>query len=184
VNVANATNATSAMKAEQAVPLAVVYQGWGGFNQSLVKVIAPLSAEQLALPTAQHHWSLGQAVQHLVANRAWWFHQWLGVGGADMDLLANWDGEGELVRSADELVAALESTWKMVEGGLTRWTVANLGDIIQPPATLTEEERGIFGPLSRQEIIWHVLTHQYHHAGELAAGMGWHGLPTLSGWGS
>jgi uncharacterized damage-inducible protein DinB len=168
---------------ENTVPLTVVYRGWDGFNHELVKVIAPLSSEQLALPVAPHHWSLGHAIQHIVTDRAWWFHAWMGEGGEDMVALGNWDGEGQPVRSPAELVAALESTWAMIEHALARWTVGDLAHIFPQPDTLTERERSIFGPISRQEIIWHVHSHDLHHAGELAMGLGGYQLPTLSGWG-
>lgn len=167
----------------RAVPLTVVYQGWGGYQRELVNVIAPLTPEQLALPVAPHHWSIGRAIQHIVTDRAFWFHVWTGAGDADMAAFTNWDGEGQPARSPQELVAALESTWAMIEGALARWTVADLGHVFEPPATLSEQERAIFGPITLQELIWHVHSHDYHHGGELAAGMGEHGLPTISGWG-
>ncbi len=167
---------------EHAVPLSVIYQGWGDYQRELVKVIAPLSPEQLALPVAPHHWSLGQAIQHIITDRAWWFHMWMDEGGADMIPLANWDGEGQPVRSPAELVAGLEATWAVIESALANQTVAALGDVFAPPATLTEAEREIFGPITRQEIIWHVYGHERHHGGELALGLGENLLPTLSGW--
>lgn len=60
------------MTEEQALPLTAVYGGWDAFQRSLVKVIAPLSSAQLALPTAPHHWSIGMVVQHILANRVFW----------------------------------------------------------------------------------------------------------------
>lgn len=166
---------------EHAVPLAVVYRGWDGFQRQLLKAIAPLSLDQLALPVAPHHWSLGKAIQHIITDRAWWFHVWMGEGEADMVSLANWDGEGQPVRSPAELAAGLEATWSVIEGALARWTVADLGHIFAPPASLSEAERQIFGPSTRQEIIWHVHRHDVHHGGELATGMGSHHLPTIWG---
>ena len=167
--------------AEHAVPLAVVYRGWDGFQRQLLKAIAPLSLDQLALPVAPHHWSLGKAIQHIITDRAWWFHVWMGEGEADMVSLANWDGEGQPVRSPAELAAGLEATWSVIEGALARWTVADLGHIFAPPASLSEAERQIFGPSTRQESFWHVHRHDVHHGGELATGMGSHHLPTIWG---
>jgi uncharacterized damage-inducible protein DinB len=80
------------------------------------------------------------------------------------------------------LVAGLEATWAVIESALANQTVAALGDVFAPPATLTEAEREIFGPITRQEIIWHVYGHERHHGGELALGLGENLLPTLSGW--
>lgn len=168
---------------EHMVPLAVVYQGWGGLQRELLKVIAPLSPEQLALSVAPHHWSLRKAIQHIITDRSWWFHVWMGEGGSDMDALTNWDGEGQPERSPAELVAGLEATWAVIEDTLAHRTIADLAHVFAPPASLTEAEREIFGPITRQEIIWHVHAHDYHHGGELAVGLGEHHLPTLSGWG-
>lgn len=167
---------------EHAPSLAVVYQGWDRFQRDLHKAVAPLSPEQWALPVAAHHWPIARLVQHIVADRVWWFHMWMGEGSADLAASAKWDEEGQSVRSADELVAGLEATWSMVENTLARWTVADLGQVFTPPAELSEAERQFWGPWTRQEILFHVLRHDLHHGGELAVGMGGQGLPTI--WGS
>ena len=91
------------------------------------------------------------------------------------------EDEGRSVHSAAELVAGLEATWAVIERTLARWTVEDLGHVIDPPATLTERERAMFGPSTRQEIIFHVLRHDIHHGGELAVGMGAQHLPTIWG---
>jgi uncharacterized damage-inducible protein DinB len=95
----------------------------------------------------------------------------------------HWEEEedGKSVHSAAELVAGLEATWAMIARSLARWTVADLGDVFDPPAALTERERQIFGPSTRQEIVFHVLRHDIHHGGELAVGMGSYQLPTIWG---
>ena len=166
----------------QAVPLTAVYQGWDGYQRELVTLIAPLTPEQLALPIAPHHWSLGQAIQHIVTDRAWWFHVWVGEGGPEIRSLTNWDGEGQPVRSSAELVAGLEATWAIIESALARYTVADLAHVFEPPTSLTEREREIFGPITLQELIWHVHNHEHHHGGELAVGLGERHLPNFSGW--
>src|SRR6266536_3245524 len=79
---------------EQALPLTTFYSGWDGFRQSLVNVVAPLTPEQLALPTAAHHWSIGMVVLHILANRVWWFHKWMGAGNPELAPIADW-GWGE-----------------------------------------------------------------------------------------
>jgi uncharacterized damage-inducible protein DinB len=166
---------------EQALPLTVVYQGWGTYERDLLEAVAPLSPEQWMLPVAPHHWPIARLVQHIVADRVWWFYGWMGEGSAEVGALARWDEEGQPVRSGAELVAGLEATWGVIEGALARWTVADLGHVFEPPNTLTERERKIFGPSTRQEIIFHVLRHDIHHGGELAVGMGEHRLPTIWG---
>ena len=87
--------------------------------------------------------------------------------------------EGQSLHTAAELVAGLEATWGMIENALARWTVADLGYVFNPPATLTASGAPELGPSTRQEIIWHVLRHDIHHGGELAVGMGGYHLPTI-----
>jgi len=160
-----------------------VYQGWDHFQRDLVNVVAPLTPEQLALPVAPTHWPIGMLVQHIINDRIWWFNLWMGEGDAEAAAYMHWEEEeeGRAVHSAAELVAGLEATWGMIEQTLIRWTVADLGDVFAPPASLTERERKIFGANTRQEIIWHVLRHDMHHGGELAVGMGAHHLPSIWG---
>jgi hypothetical protein len=69
---------------EQALPLTTYYSGWDGYQRSLVNIIAPLSPARLALRAAPHHWSIGVIAQHIVANRVWQFHGWMGEGSADL----------------------------------------------------------------------------------------------------
>jgi uncharacterized damage-inducible protein DinB len=169
---------------EHALPLAVVYKGWDRFQRDLLEAVAPLSTEQLTLPVAPTHWPIGMVVQHILNDRIWWFHVWMGEGSPEAASFMHWEEEkeGRSLHSAAELVAGLEATWSMIEGTLARWTIAGLGHVFDPPATLTEAERQIFGPNTRQEIIWHVLRHDMHHGGELAVGMGGYQLTTI--WGS
>jgi uncharacterized damage-inducible protein DinB len=168
---------------QQTVPLTIVYQGWDTFQRDLVKVIAPLSREQLALPVAPTHWPIGMLVQHIINDRLWWFHLWMGEASPETASFMHWEEEetGKSVHSAGELVAGLEATWNMIESTLARWTVADLGQVFEPPASLTERERAIFGTSTRQEILFHVLRHDIHHGGELAVGLGQYHLPAIWG---
>ena len=113
-------------------------------------------------------------VQHIINDRLWWFHLWMGEGSPEAVSFMHWEEEetGESIHSADELVAGLEATWNMIESALARWTVADLGHVIAQPESLTDREREIFGPSTRQWIIFHVLRHDIHHGGELAVGHG------------
>jgi uncharacterized damage-inducible protein DinB len=174
---------TNAAMTVSPLPLTVVYQGWDRYQRDLLKAVAPLSDEQLALPVAPTHWPIGMLVQHILNDRIWWFNLWMGEGSHEAVSFMHWEEEeaGKSVHSAAELVAGLEATWGMIENALARWTVADLDQVFDPPAILTERERQLFGPSTRQEIIWHVLRHDIHHGGELAVGMGGQHLPTIWG---
>ncbi len=168
---------------EQALPLTTFYAGWDGFQQTLVKIIAPLSPEQLALRAAPHHWSIGMIVQHILANRVFWFQTWMGEGNPDLAPIASW-GWGEEDRpvgSAAELVVKLEATGQMIQEALARWTAADLGDFVSVPPSLSEEERQRFSGRTRQWIIWHVLEHEIFHGGELSLGLGTYEMEGIYG---
>ncbi len=169
---------------EQVLSLATFYTGWDVYQQSLAKIIAPLSPEQLALRAAPHHWSIGTVAQHIVANRVWWFQGWMGEGSTDLTAIAHWDPQYDAEqppREAAELVAGLESTWHMIADALARWTPADLGHLFPPAAFLSEEEQRMFGERTRQWIIWHMLEHEIHHGGELSSALGASGLRGIYG---
>jgi len=169
---------------EQILSLTPFYSGWAGFQRNLVRIIAPLSPEQLALRVSPRHWSIGMLAQHIVGNRVWWFQIWMGEGSPELAPIAHWDPADEQVQvtlNASELVAGLEATWRMIEESLVRWTPDDLGQVFSPPSTMSEEEQRIFGELTRQWIIWHVLEHEIFHGGELSLALGMYGLETLYG---
>lgn len=168
---------------ENAITLDFVYHGWDSFQRRLVEVTTSFSTEQLALLVSPNHWPIGMLIQHIVNDRIWWFHLWMGEGAPEIASFMYWEEEeeGKPVHSAEELVAALQASWEMITSTLAHWTVADLGQIFPPPSGLSERERELFGSNTRQEIIWHVLQHDLHHGGELAVGMGAHGLPLFWG---
>jgi uncharacterized damage-inducible protein DinB len=169
---------------EHTLPLITFYHGWENYQHSLVETIAPLSSEQLALPVAPHHWTIGMVAQHMVSDRVWWFHGWMGQGSPDLAPILHWnpgDQEEPPALSAAELVAGLQSTWGMIAQALARWTPADLGHRFSNPPFLSEEEQSMWGELTRQWMIWHVLEHEIHHGGELSLALGGLGLPGVYG---
>ena len=166
------------------LPLMTFYQGWETYQQSLVETIAPLSPEQLIMPVAPHHWTIGMVAQHMVANRVWWFQLWMGEGNPELAPIMHWDPSDEGVqpmRKADELVAGLESTWGMIAQALASFTPTDLGRVFAPPASLSEAEKRAFGERTLQWIVWHVHEHEIHHGGELCLALGAYGLPGIYG---
>jgi uncharacterized damage-inducible protein DinB len=173
---------------EQASPLITFYkQGWENYQQALVKTIAPLSSEQLALPIAPHHWPIGMLLTHLIDARVSWFYGWMGEESADM---ARWHEE----RSRDEpaaygpaeLVAIFERTWHVMADAMSRWTSADLAQLFPPPAAhqawLQDQGLEEEPPHTRQWIVWHVLEHEIHHGGELSLALGTYGLDDFYTW--
>lgn len=168
----------------QSLSLATFYSGWGVFQRNLMEMIAPLSREQLARPTVADHWTIAQVVQHLAANRVWWFQVWMGEGDAALAPIAHWDPQDEAYQppsEPSELAAGLEASWRMIADALARWTPADLGRTFAAPEVMSEEERRMFGGKTRQWIIWHVLEHELLHTGELSLALGSYGLPGIYG---
>ncbi|MDQ6692255.1 MAG: DinB family protein [Candidatus Dormibacteraeota bacterium] len=158
-------------------PIAPNYEGWAVYHQRLVDAVAPLNAAQLDLQAAPHLWTIRTLVCHVIAARVWWFHSWMGEGGAELDEMVDWDeGESARTREASELVSGLKVTWSLIDGCLRRWTESDLGASFRRPIPRPNGELPV---QSRRWIIWHVLEHDIHHGGEISFSLGMHGLTGL-----
>lgn len=155
---------------ENQTSLAALYKGWDVYQQQLVKTIAPLSTEQLALRVTPQLRSIGMNAAHIIGARVRWFHRLMGEGGVDIHLLGNWDRPEAPARGASELIEGLETSWQLVQDSLARWTLADLDYLFE--GTYEGEEYS----LTRQWIIWHVIEHDLHHGGEISLTLGAHGL--------
>ena|SRR2546426_11487350 len=158
------------MRNGETLPLTAVYKGWEVYQQKLVRVVAPLTAEQLELRAAPDLRSIGMLIAHIIAARADWFHVVMGKGEPELEQIAHWDEDRADPRRGEELVQGLEVTWQMVWECLGRWTTAELEDEYTP------EHGGRTYTLTRQWVIWHVIEHDLHHGGELGISLGMHGL--------
>ena len=168
----------------EALPLTTFYGGWETYQRMFAEMIAPLSPEQLALPASPRHLPIGLIVQHLVANRVWWFQVWMGEGDPKLAPIAHWDPADPVEQpplDAAALVAGLDATWQLVADALARWTPADLDRVFAPPARMREEERRAVGERTRRWIIWHTLEHEIHHGGELSLALGALGLNRIYG---
>src|SRR5690348_8193922 len=150
--------------------VAFYYEGWENYQQLLIKAIAPLTREQLALRPAPHLRSIGMTVTHMVGARARWLHGLMEEGGETVAALEEWDRPGMPVRTAEELVQALESSLAVLKEALARWTREDMEYVF----------RGTWGgeayALSRQWVIWHLIEHDLHHGGEVSITLGMHEL--------
>jgi len=154
--------------------LAPPYSGWETHNTLLVKAIAPLTTQQLALrpdPLPNQVW---QIAAHIVTNRVFWFHNVLGEGDVSLEQFADWEDRPGAPRSADELVTALNTTFAFVRQCLGRWTPGMLDDRFE-----RRRSTGQVVTRPRQWVIWHLLEHDIHHGGEISLILGMHGLDGL-----
>jgi uncharacterized damage-inducible protein DinB len=169
---------------DQLISLLRFYKGWETYQRMLLRVIEPLSPKQLALPVSSSKWTIGRTVQHIVANRVWWFQVWMGEGSPDLAPILKWDpsdfGEPPMLQPA-EIITGLQSTWEMVANALAGWTSSDLERVIAPPKSLSKEEQATFGDTPVDWIIWHVFEHEIHHGGEISLILGQFGLPGIYG---
>ena len=172
---------------EQESPLATFYKpGWELYQQALVQTIASLSSEQLSLPVAPDQRSIGELLDHMLGARFNWFHLWMGEGDPNLDWNDDQGNDEPAVDKAASLVAMFEKSWHVISSAMTRWTPADLEQLITPPASHQawlrnqgfEEEP----PHTRQWIAWHVMEHEIHHGGELSLALGIHGLDSFYTW--
>ncbi len=140
--------------------LMTLNKGWDDYQISLVRAIAPLSREQLAWRPAPHLRSGGEIASHII-----------GAGSAEFaSQVAAWRPEDAIEEKPAELVRWLEATWQMIEEALTSWNVADLAQTYRLPY------QGKNYALTRQWIIWRVISHDLHHGGELAVTLGMQGI--------
>lgn len=157
---------------EQPINLLSFYKGWDAYQALLIKAIAPLSSDQLALRVAPHLRSVGENVAHIISGRVGNFLV-LGEAGAEIAPLEKWDEDGAPRRSAAELVSGLEATWQMIQKALVRWTPANLEDVF------VDGESENAAHFTRQAIIWSTIKHDLHHSGEVSLTLGAHSVEAL-----
>jgi uncharacterized damage-inducible protein DinB len=103
--------------------------------------------------------SVGELVWHISAGRVDWFRRLDAPTSAE--LWAEIEGQAEPTE-AGELVEWLGRTWNMVEATLAQWTVEDL------PATFRQPYQGRVYAVSRQWVIWRIMTHDVHHGGQLS----------------
>jgi uncharacterized damage-inducible protein DinB len=152
--------------------LIAVYKGWDDHQISLVRALAPLSREQLVWRPAPHLRSVGEIAGHIIAGRVHWLHRVLGAGSADFaSQVAAWRPEETVEENPAALVRWLEATWQMIEDALQSWTVADLTQSYDLPPY-----QGKKYALTRQWILWRVLSHDLHHGGELSVMLGMQGI--------
>lgn len=165
----------------RASTIAPFYEGWYLTNDALIRALAPLSAEQLALPVGSPTWPVWASAAHLAGARVFWLCHVFGEPGAETTPFTDptgfgWEDDLAHPRSADELVGALASTWKIAERCLAIWT----------PETLGQEARRTRGTEvrihTRQSVLMRLITHDAYHCGEISLTLGSNGLGAIDLW--
>ncbi|MBW3623076.1 MAG: DinB family protein [Armatimonadetes bacterium] len=165
-----------------------VYEGWAGFNTSLVRAVAPRSSEELAYRPAPGMRSAGEIARHLSAGRINWFQRMdppgLNEVARHVPEWKQWEGnrfvaEDSLPEDGEGLARWLNLTWGMVEETLNEWTVEDLS------RTYRHTYFGQTYRVSYQWTIWRIMAHDIYHGGQLTILFGAQeiDLPDLAGQG-
>ncbi len=158
------------------------YSSWPKYNQRLLEAIAGLTDEQLALRPTPERWPMWATVGHAACQRVFWLCDFAGEPGAETtrftDAGNNCPGDDDLenVLDAGQLVEALDSTFRIVEGCLDRWTLEMLDEEIRRPD---------YGPdwvHLRGSVIQRVFSHDVWHCAELNETLSRAGLPLIDLW--
>ncbi|MGI8928023.1 MAG: DinB family protein [Candidatus Limnocylindrales bacterium] len=157
------------------------YDMWPQYNRRLREVVAPMTDSHLAIRSSATGLPIWANVGHTAAMRVYWLCDVVGEPGAEAtpfsdDATKDWADDLDHPRGAHELVDALDSTWRIVEGCLDRWTPAMLADEI------ARDYDGTIQIHTRSSILQRLLTHEAYHCGELSQTLGIHGLPQIDLW--
>ena len=158
------------------------YHTWPTYNQRLRDVVAPLARDQLAIRPAPGRWPLWATLGHLACQRVFWLCDVAGEPGAGTTRFTNaaYDcpGDDDLkhVLSSDQLVEALDSTFRIVEGCLDHWTTGMLDDEVRHPEWPGDRVH------TRGWVIQRVFSHDIYHTAELNDTLSMTGLPQVDLW--
>jgi len=163
-------------------PIAPAFSSWTVLNERLLSCVASLTSEDLDLSAGPGRWPIWAVVGHAACQRVFWLCDFAGESGASSTPFtqAAWNCPGdddlENVLSAAELGAALTSTFDIVAGALSRWTLTSLDEVLSRP------EWGPGWTHTRGAVIQRVHDHDLWHAAELNEALTRHGRPAIDLW--
>jgi uncharacterized damage-inducible protein DinB len=158
------------------------YGTWPLYNSRLRDAVAGMKEEQLAIQPAPERWPLWASVGHMACQRVFWLCDFAGEPGAETTPFTNagydcpGDDDLEHVLSGGALAEALDSTFRIIEGFLDRWTIDDLEEELRRP-----EWDGSWVH-TRGWVIQRVFTHDVWHAAEMNESLGNAGLPQIDLW--
>ena len=159
------------------------YSKWPDYNRRLRDVVAALADEQLAMQPMPERWPLWATVGHAACQRVFWLCDFAGEAGAESTPFTNagydcpGDDDLEHVLGAEALAEALDSTFRIVEGCLDRWTLDMLDEVLRRPEW---DETWVH---TRGSVLQRVFSHDVYHCAELNETLGTARLAQVDLWG-
>jgi uncharacterized damage-inducible protein DinB len=158
------------------------YSKWPEYNRRLRDVVAAMTEEQLATHPTPDRWPLWATLGHTACQRVFWLCDFAGEPGADTTPFTNapnhspGDDDLEHVLSASALVEALDSTFRIVEGCLDRWTLDMLDEELRRP------DWDASWVHTRGAVLQRVFSHDVYHSAQLNEVLGAQRLPQVDLW--
>jgi uncharacterized damage-inducible protein DinB len=156
------------------------YGMWPQYDRRLREVIGAMTDEQLAIRPSPDGWPIWATVGHTAGGRVYWLCRVIGEPGTEETPFdggdEGWEDDLDHPRSGAELVMALETTWRIIDRCLDRWTPTMLEDRIE---RMYGEQRQVH---TRASIVQRVFSHEAYHCGELSQTLGIAGLPQIDLW--
>jgi uncharacterized damage-inducible protein DinB len=156
------------------------YADWHGYNRRWIEGLKRLTPDDLQLPVPARRdwgdepWPIWAVAAHTVGPRVFWLCDVFGEPGAEQTPFPGdtpgWEDDLTHPRTVDELVWAWESTWKVIEGVLDRWTVDTLDVSVRRPESGRPDEVH-----TRQSILLRMINHEAYHLGEVNLVLGSNG---------
>ena len=163
------------------------YADWAGYNRRTIDGLRGMSPDDLALTVPSRRddgstdWPIWAIAGHSAGVRVFWLCDVFGEPGAELTPFEGdtpgWEDDLSQPRSAEELVRAWESTWRVVEGCLDRWTPETLREAVR------RDEAGRPAEVhTRQSILMRMINHEAYHLGEINVALGANGREPINPW--
>jgi len=158
------------------------YSKWPDYNQRFRDIVAGLTDEQLTLKPTPERWPIWATIGHTACQRVFWLCDFAGEAGAETTRFTNagydcpGDDDLENVLNAEQLAEALDSTFRIIDGCLDRWTLESLDEVLRQPEW---DESWVH---TRGAVIQRVFSHDVYHVADLNGVLGAAGLPQVDLW--
>ena len=156
---------------ENSISLSNLFDGWDGYQMSIIHALQPLAREQLIWRPAPKLRSVGELAGHIAFARVRWFARMPAPGSLQLRQKVEEVGsEAVIAEDRDAIIHWLEITWQMIADTLKQWTIQDLS------RTYRNAYGGKIYSVSYQWTIWRIKTHDVHHGGEVALMLGIQGI--------
>ncbi|HEX7491386.1 MAG TPA: DinB family protein [Candidatus Limnocylindrales bacterium] len=161
--------------------VALLYPDWPQYATRIREAVENLTADQLALRAGPEHAPIWALAAHAAGARLYWLCGVFEEPGAEQTPFpspltdAGWEDDETHPRSGHELAWALDSSCRVVQDCLARWSV----DDLEQTARIRGEVKRLY---SRASILNRLFSHDAFHAGEISQLLGLHELPPIDLW--